>query len=173
MASFQSDDWAAGAAENLSWGLHLAVWTRDQAALADLGAVLRQLGRHGPVLDAMTLTVDAGLAAMTGAEAEALNLYRRALDAWGSLELRFTVALIGIDMATLLDQSNPEVQAAVADSRSILTELGARPILARLDEVTGGSRTADGSATDGAAADDSATDGSAPVAVGESEVTAG
>jgi hypothetical protein len=39
-------------------------------------------------------------------------------------------------MAALLDQRRPEVRAAMATSRSILSELGARPFLDRLDALT-------------------------------------
>jgi len=46
--------------------------------------------------------------------------------------------LLGIDMAIVLDPALPEVAAAVATSREILTRLGAKPFLARLDELTAG-----------------------------------
>jgi hypothetical protein len=75
---------------------------------------------------------------MAGSQPEALALYGRALEAWRAIELQFQEALVGIDMATLLDPSLPEVGAAMANSRAILTELGARPFLERLDALTAG-----------------------------------
>ncbi len=42
-------------------------------------------------------------------------------------------ALIGIDMALLLDPSEAEVAAAIAESREILERLRAKPYLERLD----------------------------------------
>ena len=41
--------------------------------------------------------------------------------------------LTSIDMATLLDPAEPEVRAAAASAREVLTRLGAKPFLARLD----------------------------------------
>jgi hypothetical protein len=42
-------------------------------------------------------------------------------------------ALVGIDMVTLLDAREPDVVAAAARSREILTGLRARPYLERLE----------------------------------------
>jgi hypothetical protein len=62
-------------------------------------------------------------------------LFRRATDAWRELELRFQEALTGIDMATLLDPADLDVQRAIQDSRVIFSELGAIPLLERLSSV--------------------------------------
>jgi hypothetical protein len=138
LEGFAAENWGTTALDNLSWGVHLAAWTRDAETLTAARGALRDAGRHGPSADALTLTADAGLAAMAESRPEALTLYDRALEAWRAVELRFQEALVGIDMATLLDLSFPEVQAAVANSRAILTELGARPFLERLDALTAG-----------------------------------
>ncbi|MEP7378045.1 MAG: hypothetical protein ABI725_00625, partial [Chloroflexota bacterium] len=42
-------------------------------------------------------------------------------------------ALTGVDMALLLDPSEPEVAAAIGASREILERLGAKPYLDRLE----------------------------------------
>jgi hypothetical protein len=55
--------------------------------------------------------------------------------------MRLQVALVGIDMAVLLDQAHPDVRAAIATSRSILAELGAKPFLERLDALTAAAGT--------------------------------
>src|SRR6478735_406866 len=54
-----------------------------------------------------------------------------------SMGLPWEEALLGIDMATLLDAGEPEVVAAAARSREILTGLSARPFLDRLDAALG------------------------------------
>jgi len=51
-------------------------------------------------------------------------------------------ALSAVDMATLLDPTEPEVQAAAASAREILTRLGAKPLLALLDAAMTGTRAA-------------------------------
>ena len=51
-------------------------------------------------------------------------------------------ALLGVDMATVLDPTLPEVAVASERSRAILTELGAAPFLSRLDGLTGGASAA-------------------------------
>jgi class 3 adenylate cyclase len=135
---FAAENWGTTALDNLSWGIHLGAWTRNPETLTAARNAFRDAGRHGPSADALTLNADAGLAAMAGSRPEALALYGRALEAWQAIELRFQEALVGIDMASLLDPSLPEVQAAVANSRAILTELGARPFLERLDTLTAG-----------------------------------
>ena len=51
------------------------------------------------------------------------------------LGLVFDTALIGIDMATLLDPAEPEVVAAAQEAREILVRLEATPLIERLDRA--------------------------------------
>jgi hypothetical protein len=162
LRDFSIEDWSGAAFDNVSWGVHLASWTRDRETLSAVQASPRARGRHGPIADAMNLTIDAAMAALAGSTADALSLYGRALSAWRTSEMRLQEALTGIDMATLLDPALPDVQAAVARSRAILTELGAKPFLERLEAVTAG--------TGPSAAAPSPADA---VPMAESEVTAG
>ena len=74
-------------------------------------------------------------AALDGRPTEALAGYRDALRRWRDLGLPWDEALAGIDMALLLDPTDPDVAAAVASSRAILERLGARPFLERLDRA--------------------------------------
>ncbi len=90
----------------------------------------------GPTLDAVKAVAKgepAMIAALDGHPAEALSLYRGALRAWRDLGLAWDEALCVIDMATLLDPTDPEVHAAADAAREILTRLGAKPFLARLE----------------------------------------
>ena len=110
-----------------------ALWSSDaDGALEDL-AVAERDARRGRVIDAGRLTIQAGVAALERPSADALALYRQALHAWRDLGLPWDEALCAIDMATLLDHSEPEVQAAAEAAREILTRLGATPFLARLE----------------------------------------
>ena len=73
---------------------------------------------------------------------EALGLYRDTLRGWREFGLAYDAALTGIDMATLLDPAEPEVRAAADSTREILTRLGAKPFLARLDAAMKGQSSA-------------------------------
>jgi hypothetical protein len=93
---------------------------------------LGQVSSKGAALSADILTIRAGLAALEGRTAEATSLYRDALRAWQALGLQWDEALCSIDMATVLDPSDPEVRAAAESASAILTRLAAAPYLARL-----------------------------------------
>ena len=56
-------------------------------------------------------------------------------DGWREIGLPWEEALVGIDMASLLDADEPEVIAAAARSREILTGLRAQPFLDRLESA--------------------------------------
>src|SRR5579859_458205 len=110
-----------------------ALWNRDvEAARADLAA-LDATGVHGSVVELRRMTIRAGLAALEGRAADALGQYREALGGWRDLGLAWDEALTGLDMAILLDPSEPEVRTAAESTRQILVRLGAKPFLARLD----------------------------------------
>ena len=86
-----------------------------------------------PAIEADRTTIRAGIAALDGRPADALTVYREALRAWRDLGLAWDEALCGLDMAVLLDPSDPEVRAASESAREILVRLEAAPFLARLD----------------------------------------
>lgn len=119
--------------EDLHYPARAALWDRDADAVpADL-ALLDASGVHGPALEADRTTIRAGVAALEGRTADALALYREALRAWRDLGLPWDEALCAVDMATVLDSSEPEVQAAAETARQTLSRLGAKPFLDRLE----------------------------------------
>jgi class 3 adenylate cyclase len=124
------------------WTSRLAAWRRDAAALSSALEALRTAGRHGDMSVAMELEIRGGLAAMQDATEEAIRRFQEARDVWRRLGLPWDEALMGISMAGVLDPSLPEVQEAVQRSREILTRLGARPFLERLEAVASGGGTA-------------------------------
>jgi hypothetical protein len=114
-----------------------ALWSRNRAdAAADLDAI-DQTGVHGPAADLRRTTVQAGIAALDGRANEAVALFRVAREGFRDIGLPWEEALLGIDMAMLLDAREPEVVAAAARSREILTGLRAQPFLDRLDAALG------------------------------------
>jgi tetratricopeptide (TPR) repeat protein len=111
----------------------LSVWLGDaEGCAADL-ATLVVSGFHGRAVEAGIRTSEAGLAALAGRPAEARALYREALEAWRDLGCLWDIALTGIDMATLMDPTDPDARTEAARSRDILVELGATPFVERLD----------------------------------------
>jgi class 3 adenylate cyclase/tetratricopeptide (TPR) repeat protein len=119
--------------ENLPLPARAALWDHDADAVrADL-AELDASGVHGPALEADRATIRAGIASLEGQTADALAIYREALRAWRDLGLAWDEALCGLDMATLLDPSDPEVKAAAGTARETLSRLGAKPFLERLE----------------------------------------
>jgi tetratricopeptide (TPR) repeat protein len=110
-----------------------ALWLRDAAAArADLDA-LDASGVHGRAVEADRATIRAGIASLDGRPADAVASYRDALRSWRDLGLAWDEALAGIDMALLLDPTDPFVRAAGEGAREILFRLEAAPFIARLD----------------------------------------
>src|SRR4029077_7849978 len=89
--------------------------------------------RRGRAVDNDRATIHAGIAALEGRTAEAMAGYRQALGVWRDLGLVWDEALCAIDMATVLDPSEPEVRAAGEAAREILVRLRAVPFIERLD----------------------------------------
>ncbi|MBA3688842.1 MAG: AAA family ATPase [Chloroflexi bacterium] len=124
-----------------------AMWDGDvEAARTDLAA-LDATGVHGSVVELRRMTIRAGLTALEGRTADALALYRGALRGWRDLGLTWDEALTGIDMATLLEPSDPEVSTVAESSRQTLIRLGAKPFLQRLDAALARSTSAESPST--------------------------
>ncbi len=121
-----------------------ALWNGElEAVIADL-ASLEATHAHGPAITLHKATIRAGIAALEGRSADALAAYRDALRGWRDAGLPVLEAMTAIDMATLLDPSLPEVQAAATRAREILGGLGAMPFLERLESaLADGSRRSD------------------------------
>jgi hypothetical protein len=92
--------------------------------------------RHGRAIDADRTTILAGIAGLEGRTAEAFVGYREALGVWRDLGLVWDEALCAIDMATVLDPTDPEVASAAGSARTTLLRLGATPFLDRLEAAT-------------------------------------
>jgi class 3 adenylate cyclase/tetratricopeptide (TPR) repeat protein len=112
-----------------------ATWARELDKVREYLAGLDATGFHGPVVEARRANLRAALAALEGRTREAAQLYKEALTAWRDLKVVWEEALTGLDMAIVLDQSDPVVQAAIRSTREIFTRLGAKPYLERLELV--------------------------------------
>jgi hypothetical protein len=124
-----------------SWSsARAALWLRDpekvRAALAAMGTL------RGRWPDAARGTVQAGLAALEGRIDDAAAGYVRCLQAWSALELPLDRAVTVIDAASLLP---PELlpPGEVERTNAYLRELGARPLLERLEAAVAMDATAE------------------------------
>ena len=160
--------WRSQGPEFLYRAARSALWKLDrEAAAADLEA-LDATGVHGRVVEIRRLTIRAGLAALDGNVADALAQYGEALRGWRELRLPWDEALTSIDMAILVDPTLPEVQAAGASGREILSRLRASPFLVRLDAALAVSGSADTGGVTGLAASTHTRDQRADVSAVES-----
>jgi class 3 adenylate cyclase/tetratricopeptide (TPR) repeat protein len=119
--------------ESLPYPARAALWDRNSDAVRVDLADFEASGLHGPALEADRTTIRAGVAALEGRVGDALALYREAFRAWRDLGLAWDEALCAVDMVTVLDPSVQEVSAAAESARQVLTRLGTRPILERLE----------------------------------------
>ena len=110
-----------------------ALWSGNLEEARRLADSAEEAGGFGPLIAARRQTSRAGIAALEGRTADALSLYRDALRGWRSVHGGWDEALTGIDMASVLDPTEPEVAAAINSTREILERLGAKPYLERLD----------------------------------------
>jgi class 3 adenylate cyclase/tetratricopeptide (TPR) repeat protein len=111
----------------------------------------------GGACDADLAALRAGIAAREGRTEDALAGYRTALTIYRDMGLRFDVAITGLDMAALLGPGVPGVRAVAAEAREILVELGARPVVARLDRLVPPAQGEPGAATSAPAIDGAPT----------------
>jgi class 3 adenylate cyclase/tetratricopeptide (TPR) repeat protein len=89
----------------------------------------------GGVSDHHIEAMRGGIAAFEGQREEALGLYRSALAGYRTYGVRFSLAMAVLDMTKLLGPDDPAVKSMLAEARGILEELGARPVLAKLDAL--------------------------------------
>ena len=125
-----------------SLAVRTALWEGDAVETARVISAMRAEGFWGPALEADRAAARAGLAALEGRGPEALAGYRDALRAYHDLGVAFDEAAAAVDAATLLpapERDAPDIQAAVESARTVLTGLGARPFLDRLDGASTGS----------------------------------
>ena len=115
------------------WGGRAALHAGDVAMAERALAAMEP--SPGGAADADVAALRAGIAARQGRMDEAMAGYRAALAIYREMGLRFDLAMAGLDMAALVGPDVPAVKAAAGEARAILIELGARPVIARLDRL--------------------------------------
>jgi len=116
----------------LALQLRAALWLGDP--IRARRALAGMQGMRGRWMAAARLTGEAGVAALEGRNDEAALAYPRALDAWRVLDCPLDLALCALDRALL--RGSVRVQRGEDDeAQAILSEIGASPFLARLDQA--------------------------------------
>jgi hypothetical protein len=130
-----AENWSSQAPASYYQCSRPALWAGDLEALKRYYQGIEATGFHGPVVEVRRTTMRAAIAAVEGRSREALTLYAEAFAAWGNLKVVWEQALTGLDMATVLDHSEPVVGASIRFARETFTRLGAKPYLERLELV--------------------------------------
>ncbi|MCI0345847.1 MAG: hypothetical protein L0221_10455, partial [Chloroflexi bacterium] len=115
-----------------------ALWAGDAAEATRVISAPRAENYWGLVLEVDRSAATAGLAALEGRGPEALAGYRDAFRSYHEFGVAFDEAAAAVDAATLLpapERDAPDLHAAVESARAVLTRLGARPFLDRLDQA--------------------------------------
>ena len=123
------------ASEYLYRAARAELWAGDVEEARQHLAGQIDIGGYGPIASARRQVTEAGIAACDGHPSEALALYRDALRNWRESHSVWDEAMTGLDMALLLDPSDPDVAAVIASTREILARLGAKPYLELLERT--------------------------------------
>ena len=110
---------------------------RAKSAYADT----MQIGVHGRWATASLATLQAGIHALEGRATEAIAAYGEAARAWRALELPFELGLCLLEFATFVGVARREARVAAEEARTIFEELGAMPLLARVQGAMAASAT--------------------------------
>ncbi len=116
-----------------------ALWAGNAPGAAEIVGQMDRSVIKGQATELDRVALRAGIAALEGRRADAISGYREALRGWRGLGLAFDEALTVVDLATVLaptEREMPEAPAVIEAARETLRRLGARPLLARLDEAT-------------------------------------
>jgi class 3 adenylate cyclase len=113
-----------------------SLWEGDPAGAGAILADLVSSGYRGQAVDLDLATLRAGVAALEGRRAESVAAYREAIRGWRQMGLAFDESLAVLDMAILLDPVEPDLRALVDTARESLRQLGAQPLLEKLETAT-------------------------------------
>ena len=130
----------------------MAVLAGDADAAAAALTQLLGTAAHGRAVDIDRTSIRAGLAALAGRRDDAVAGYRSALAGWREMGLPWDEMLTSLAFVTRVGGDEPEARAAATSAREIAERLGARRILALLDQAmgTGSTETVGGTSDLGA-----------------------
>ncbi|MEO6577432.1 MAG: adenylate/guanylate cyclase domain-containing protein [Candidatus Limnocylindria bacterium] len=117
----------------LAMAAHAALWDGDIEGVRRILSQFDGIAVRGRLVDANRGAIRAAIEAIAGRRAEALAGYRHVVTELDDMDVRFHLALNAIDMCVALGPDDPEVRTQVDRARATLEELGARPLLDRLE----------------------------------------
>ncbi|MGH2357577.1 MAG: ATP-binding protein, partial [Candidatus Limnocylindria bacterium] len=120
---------------SLPMAARAALWMGDVERARAVAARLEAAPFSGRVAQVELIAVRAGIAALEGREAEAIEGYREALRQRRALELHFDTARTALDYVLLVGPNAPGAREAAEEARAVFERLGARPYLNRLQEA--------------------------------------
>jgi ABC-type amino acid transport substrate-binding protein len=116
-----------------------ALWDGDAPEAAAIIVRLETFNNRGQAVSLDVIALRAGLAALEGRRVDAVAGYREALRGWQAPGLAFDESMTALDLTILLaptEREMPEAPAVIEAARHTLERLGARPLLARLDDAS-------------------------------------
>ncbi len=117
---------------------NLALLAGDRRRAEESVAALRSTGSHAATARYAVAAGDAGIAALDGRAAAARVGLLDAYAGFREVGAARKQAITGLIMATLLDPMDPQVRAAITESRLLFEKMGAGLWLARLDAAQAG-----------------------------------
>ncbi len=122
----QSAEGAAGLA------LRAAIWAGDHDRIRTAGAAVQEGPSTGAVGQAFRGAATAAIAFVDGHTADAVDILRNSIASLDRLGQTYDAAEMAADAAILMP-ADPEIRRLAETYRPLLEEVGARPVLARLD----------------------------------------
>jgi class 3 adenylate cyclase len=148
---------------------HAALWLRDAGRAKTALGYIEAMQVRGRFLDATRLTLEAGIAALTGMSDEAVTGFAEAARRVRELDLPLALALTLLDAVATLGPDTPAGRAAADEAHDVITKLRAAALLERLEALTAGTSKGREKRPTKAAAAGAGTDGTEAPEAAEAE----
>jgi class 3 adenylate cyclase len=122
-----------GGMQGAEWAATAAFWARDAKRARQAYEVHLTSPERGRMIRADRTSLLAGVLALEGDSAGSVVAYRSAIATYRDTDCRIHLGLSLLDFGVLLGPDLPEARTAADEARSIFTQLGSPPLLARLD----------------------------------------
>ena len=119
-------------------GIDSAIWLGDARALDEIAGAAEKYPETSPRIEASVLLADAARHAWAGDIEQSSSEFSRVMEMREELGLTPGVAMVGLAAVITMGPDNEVAKAGAARAREIFTELGAKPLIERLDEATRG-----------------------------------
>ena len=123
--------------EGAVFGARAAIWNDDLPTAVRMRAAYER-GPRGRRTDALTATIDGGIAALEGRAGDARNRFGEAQRLWRELGLDFGLAMTNLDIIITRSLEPDERRRAANEARETFTRLRADGLLRRLDAALAG-----------------------------------